>query len=154
MNTLQIEQILFNNPNTKKIFKGVFAADKLPVKINTHPSIVIANTDSSDKPGTHWVAFYFKNAETAEFFDSYGQYPSNNYFINILKRNSKKFTFNRQQVQGYFSNTCGHYCILFSLFKSKNKTTKYFLNTFKKNDYMYNDKIILRLFNKFKKCKK
>lgn len=154
MNTLQIEKILLGNPSTKKIFKGVFAADKLPVKIKSHPSIIIANTDSSDKPGTHWVAFYFKNASTAEFFDSYGQYPSNKYFINILKKNSKKFTYNKQQVQGYFSNTCGHYCILFSLYKCKKKTTKYFLNTFNKNDYIYNDRLVLSLFNKIKKTRK
>jgi len=154
MNTIQIEKILLGNPSTKKIFRGVFASDKLPKKIIKHPAIIIANTDSSDRPGTHWVAFYFKNATTAEFFDSYGQYPQNKHFINFLKKNSEKFSYNKQQVQGYFSDTCGHYCILFSIYKGRNSSTKYFLNIFKKNDYIYNDKLILRLFKKIIQTRK
>ena len=48
---------------------------------------MVANTDPSSKPGTHWVAFYFPSKGKGEFFDSYGHPPIyyNNSFKNFLK---------------------------------------------------------------------
>lgn len=145
MNTLQINKTLKNNPKTKKFFRGVFASDSLPKRISK-PAIVIANTDSSYMPGTHWVAFYFSSKGTAEYFDSSGQYPHKKEFNNFLRRNSKRFTSNKQQIQGQFSNTCGHYCMVYSLYKSSNKTMKQFLKKFSKRNFISNDLKILKMY--------
>ena len=72
MNTLQLKRALEHNPSTKKIFGGVFAADELPKTFDTFPYGLVANTDPSTEPGTHWVAFYFPSRDKGEFFDSYG----------------------------------------------------------------------------------
>lgn len=58
MNTLQIHNLLKTNIKTKSIFKGVFLSDQLPKGIPKYPSLIIADTDTSDQPGTHGIAFY------------------------------------------------------------------------------------------------
>jgi len=152
MNTLQIEHFLSKHLKTKSIFIGVFPSDRLPKTIFKYPALIIANTDTSDQPGTHWIAFYFDSRRSAEFFDSCDQYTQKKEFLKFLKSNAYKFFFNKQQLQGYFSNTCGHYCMMYGLFKSKKKTLNFFLSEFKKNDYFFNDNFIIKMFkNHFKK---
>ena len=75
MNALEIRQALKTNPVTRKQFCGVFAADEIPSTIKTFPCVLIVNTESISKPGTHWVAFYVTSQEHSEFFDSYGKHP-------------------------------------------------------------------------------
>jgi len=64
MNTLQIEHFLSKHSKTKSIFKRVFPSERLPKNISKYPGT-----------GTHWITFYFDSRRSAEFFDSYGQYP-------------------------------------------------------------------------------
>ena len=35
--------------------------------------MIICNTDPSDKPGEHWVLFFFKDDESVDFYDSLGK---------------------------------------------------------------------------------
>jgi len=83
MNTLQIEHFLSKHSKTKSVFKGVFPSDRLRKTILKYPALIIASTDTSDQPGTHWTAFYFDSRRSAEFFDSYGQYPQKIFFFNF-----------------------------------------------------------------------
>lgn len=149
MNTKQITNALLHNKSTRKYFQGVFSSDQLPKRVFRRPAIIIANTDPSYKSGQHWIAFYFHDFKTAEYFDSYGQQPLNSEFLKFLNCNSKKITINKQQIQGYFSDTCGHYCLLYSLYKSKNKSMKLFVNQFKSTDYNFNDKKVVKQCKKF-----
>lgn len=75
MNTIELMKVLSDNRETRKYFRGVLAADSLPVARLRKPAILVANTDGSDKPGEHWVAFYFPRIGTAEYFDSFGNKP-------------------------------------------------------------------------------
>ena len=54
-------------------FRGVFLLDTLPRKPNKKECGIV-NFDTSDGPGTHWVAWY-KNGRTKIYFDSYGVQP-------------------------------------------------------------------------------
>ena len=45
-------------PVTSSCFLGVFASNELPSKILSYPSGLIANTDTNNKPGQHWVAMF------------------------------------------------------------------------------------------------
>ena len=67
MNTLQIKRALERDTFTKKIFGGVFAADELPKTFDTFSCGLVANTDPSTEPGTHWVAFYFPSRDKGDF---------------------------------------------------------------------------------------
>jgi len=84
MNTLQIEHFLSKHSKTKSIFKGVFPLDRLPKTILKYPALIIANTDTSDQPGTHWI----DSRRSAEFFDSYSLYPQKKEFLKFLKSNA------------------------------------------------------------------
>lgn len=144
MNTIQIANALINNKSTRKYFQGVFPSDKLPKHITKRPAIFIANTDPAHKAGQHWVAFYFHDFNNAEYFDSYGQPPLNLDLIKFLKNNSKQNIINSRQLQGFFSKTCGHYCLLYSLYKSQNKSLKLFLMEFNKQNLNFNDRKVVQ----------
>jgi len=85
MNTLQIEHFLSKHSKTKSIFKGVFPSDRVRKTFLKYPAVIIANTDTSVQPGTHWIAFYFDSRRSAEFFDSYSQYPQKKRIFKIFK---------------------------------------------------------------------
>ena len=75
MNTQELREILSKNAYTKSGFGGVYPSDLLPATLKEFPTSIVANVDSSTKPGSHWVAFYFTNDKKGEFFDSYGLSP-------------------------------------------------------------------------------
>ena len=90
MDTIQLTIILRKDRYTRGVFQGVYSSDKLPTNISSYPALFIANVDTSNKPGTHWVAFYFTKEREGEFFDSYGLPPSNytRTFSSFLNNNS------------------------------------------------------------------
>ncbi len=121
MNTSQINYALEQDLLTRKIFRGVFPSDKLPQTIEKYPCGSVAKTDPSNKPGTHWVAFYFPSEEQGEFFDSYGQ-PPNSYrksFKNVLNKHSYDWKSNTHKLQSKWSNVCGQYCIFYLAHKAR-----------------------------------
>lgn len=152
MNTLEILDACSGNSKTSKNFKGVFPSDCLPKKIkkSNSDSFVIANTHDKTKSGEHWVGFYFpKNSTKGEYFDSFGQKPVNKSFIKFLKRNSKSFKYNKQQLQSDFSTTCGQWCCLYMYYRCTGKTLKQFLKMFSKKNFSFNDKKVIYLYQKY-----
>ena len=107
MNTVQIAHCLETDVYMKKLCLGVFAANKIP-KITKFPSCIIANTDIHTKSGTHWVAFYFDDYGSCEFFDTYGRQPRNKYFQKL-----KPEVWSEKQVQALQSSVCGQHCVHF-----------------------------------------
>ena len=56
---------------------GVFPAYHLPstalLRSRSRDVCFIANTDPHNRPGSHWLAFYYRaRFRTLEYFDSYG----------------------------------------------------------------------------------
>lgn len=78
MDTVQLTYSLRNDKYTPAAFQGVYPSNKLTDRIVSYPALIIANGDTSEKPASHWVAFYFTQDRDAEFFDSYGL-PSRDY---------------------------------------------------------------------------
>ena len=62
---LQIERILKNDPYAKKIFKVINPKDLFTVDC---PGSYAFNTNPNSSLGEHWVAMFFYNEESAEFF--------------------------------------------------------------------------------------
>jgi hypothetical protein len=146
MDSRQINKILNTDQVARKSFLGVFARDKLPNEIKW-PSTLIINTDKSNQPGEHWLAIYYDENGTCEFFDSYGFHPDFYNLTDYIKSTSKNFIFNSKTIQGIFSKYCGQYCVLFLLIRSRNFSMKYFLNFFN-NNTINNDKLIEFLMKK------
>ena len=114
MDTKQLLSVLKRNVTE---FLGVFPSDKLPVS-KVKPFYFVANTDPSNKPGTHWVAVFVNADGTAEYFDSYGLKPNVASIASFL-RQYKKCKFNTKRIQGMFSSVCGHYCVYYVIHRSK-----------------------------------
>ncbi|WP_207788021.1 hypothetical protein, partial [Candidatus Thiosymbion oneisti] len=75
MNAGQINRIL--KTCIGESFLGVFPSDLLPFDKFVHPQVtggtrkmLVANTDPSDQPGAHWVAFVLDGCH-GKYFDSY-----------------------------------------------------------------------------------
>ena len=80
MNGAQIERALRQDRFVSQSFLGV-AVDRLPVK--EFPGSYVVNTDETDQPGQHWVAFHTVD-DTIECFDSFGKNPGV-YSVHIKK---------------------------------------------------------------------
>ncbi len=119
-----IHKILKNDEKTSTFFIGVFARDRLP-NLKKKKCCLVLNTDSHEKPGEHWLAIYVDENGFGEFFDSYANNPERFGLINYLNKNCRIWTYNKQIIQGN-SNFCGYYCVLFLLFRARNKANKFF----------------------------
>jgi hypothetical protein len=113
MNTSQINMALTCDPIVGWYFGGVFACDRLPTDIPQKPYAVVANTDTSGKPGTHWVCYFLDEDGKLEYFDSYGLPPANEHLRAFYDNNGEERDHNKKQMQGAASTVCGHWCIAF-----------------------------------------
>lgn len=82
--------------------------DELPLKPRQTECGII-NLDKSNKPGTHWVAYYKKNKQI-EYFDSYGNLKPPREVVNYL---GKTIKYNYDRWQQDDSVICGHLCLKF-----------------------------------------
>jgi hypothetical protein len=118
MNSLQIAQILNQNPYTKRYFRGCVPADKIPHN-NDYPYFVIVNQDVTGQPGTHWLFVWITSKQRAEFFDSFGGKPRGEIarFLSAFPQ----LTYNPHPVQCLNSQACAIYCILYAIQRCRNR---------------------------------
>lgn len=134
MDTVELTYILTKDQFTKNDFIGVYAADHVPTSVHKAPACFIANTDPSQKPGAHWVAIYVDHDNNAEFFDSYGQYPSQYHhrIYNFLKT-YENCKVNHTQLQSSFSSSCGQFCLYFLLWRCRGVSFEKIMSGFDSN---------------------
>ena len=136
MNNCELESILKDVPVT------VCCANELPSRIKKRPHYFVTNTDNCDKPGTHWVVFYFPSKGSCEFFDSLGQTPERYHarFKNILVTNGSSYIFTLDAIQPMNSITCGLYCIYFVKNRYRNISFSNILSFFSTKALEMNDR--------------
>ena len=153
MNTKDLWQALTSNPITEPYFDGVFSIDTLKL-IKNKPELIICNTDPSDKPGEHWLLFFFYD-NMVDFFDSLGK-DIDSYgveIVNFVKRFAEKYQQSKIRTQPENTDLCGYYCLFYALKRCKGKsmsdiiesmkTCTHVVNTVNKNFTFYkfhNDK--------------
>ena len=129
MNAVQIEKIL--RRKCGEIFLGVFAADEIPRNFRK-PAILVANNESKEYSGEHWIAIYFGDDGKGEFFDSFGRIPRP-YFASYMYKHSSVWIYNDIQLQNYLSSFCGHYCVLYCCYRSVGLNMTSIVNMFGRN---------------------
>jgi hypothetical protein len=142
MNTDQIQDIMEREMGP--MFQGVFPYDKLPMGTVPLPCCVVANTDPENKPGKHWVGFYFDDEGHGDYFDSYGL-PPNLYpkFQQFLIRNSPmSFTWSGQTLQGQGSLSCGQYVVYYLFHRWLEIPPERILDAFSVTDRSMNDCLV------------
>ena len=140
-----LEEVLQRDPETKNIFRGVFARNELPLD-PIYPSCFIFNTAPRDMSGEHWLSVYYDKNGFCDFFDSFGMPPENFNMKNYLNTTALSWKYNKQRIQGN-SVYCGHYCILFLLFRARSKTINFY-RSFSDN-YTENDSKLKKLISEF-----
>ena len=139
MNGTVLIKILKQNKNTRNIFQGFSTPDVPLPNIKKFPALIILNSDTSTGPGEHWCVIYIKNKNICEFFDPYGISPNYYNFTKQLLKISNSIIFNTYPIQG-IAPTCGHHCVLFSIYRCKGYSAKFILNNlYDKNNLQSND---------------
>ena len=148
MDTVQLTLILRKDRYTRSVFQGVLPSDKLPNSVSSYPALFIDNVDASDKPGSHWVAFYFTKDREGEFFHSYGLPPSNytGTFSSFLNNNSNGWTLTQRLCKALIQKS-GHYCLYFALFRSRQVSMSTIVHRFPSNKSR-NDFLVQRFIEK------
>ena len=115
MNTKQLWQALANSPVTEPYFDGVFPIDALK-EIKQKPKLIICNTDPSNKPGEHWVLFFFNRNGSVDFFDSLGK--NMNSYSDLFRKFASRFASSIKwtdiRMQPLNSSLCRHYCLYYA----------------------------------------
>lgn len=109
MNTLEIIKAL---RDLRAGSKEKYAADRIPTALSL-PAAIIINTDTAAKKGEHWISLYIDENAFGSYFDSYGLPPTSPYHLDRIKRNCRRYQFNKKQLQSFDSKVCGEYCIMF-----------------------------------------
>ena len=132
-----------NNYQLKHKLRGypvaVCAADEIRKQTGR---FVISNTDTSEGPGEHWVAFYFPKRGPYEFFDSIGNSPES-YHVGFEKILDKKYLMYNGQLQQSSSNVCGLYCAYYIIQRYKGKTLRTIVKEFDPQLKKLNDRLIV-----------
>lgn len=128
---------------------GVYAADRIPRNLSL-PAAIVANTDTSDKEGSHWIAFYIDKNASAIFFDSYGSPPSSPFHLERLKRNCVRFQWNKNKLQSIDSQVCGEYCIMFLYHMCSGVSLRTFVKLFS-SETRTNDRMASQFYKKIVK---
>ena len=140
-----INHIVRKDSLLKNVYLKTFAFDEKPLFIN-FPSSFILNTEPRAKNGQHWLAFYYDKKGYCYFFDSYGKHPSYYKLEKYINKTSKRWTYNKQRIQG-LSSYCGLYCVLFLLFMVHKKSQQFFLKF--TNNLIENDNFLLNNLKKY-----
>ena len=132
-----------DDPELKKVFCGVFPANKLPpvTKWRVFSDAYIVNTDSAGEPGEHWLAIWTWN-RVCEVFDSYDLLLSGykNPTLQAWFKQWKEVITSDQTLQAMDSYTCGHYALLFLKAKARNVSFQDFLAQWHSHNLMLNDR--------------
>ena len=146
VSTNEILQLMSKTRN----FIGCYAENQLSgIRLSSFPSYLIVNIDSSNLPGSHWLAVLI-DRKSVEIFDSSGfnifhlsRIPC--HLLSFIHRltQSRKLKISRQ-LQPHKSNLCGFYAMFFVLFR-QHFTFNQIVNLFTDNLYK-NDRRLINIF--------
>lgn len=96
-----------------RYFKGVFACDRLPIRIQA-PATLVINTDPAADPGEHWVSVHVRRDYRVDYFDPFGFPPLIPEIQAFAYRNGwSGQRYNTVTLQDASTSLCGDYCIAF-----------------------------------------
>jgi hypothetical protein len=120
MNILEIDHVLKTHPSTRNVFKRVYARNRLPIRLDV-PSSLVGNTDTGDRPGTHWVALYIDANSRGEYYDPTGRPPFLRAYVNSMNEHCTSWTYNTVRAQEEGFTVCEHHCISYLIHRCARK---------------------------------
>lgn len=152
METSEFAPIFLKYKSLHNLYKGSFSCDKTPTFLKTR-EFFICNTDTSDKPGRHWICFFKVSKTKIEVFNSLGaNYEDKELYKKVCNKLSTitKVQFNVTQVQSSSSATCGHFCVYFVFKRAFNFDLSFdeLLNDIFTDDLSENENRVSTFFSK------
>ena len=146
MNSQAVAVALRRDTSSKRIFRGVYPRDRLPLHVDglEQPCAFIINTDGAAGAGKHWVAVWFDGYGRAAYFDSFGLPPIHPDIKHFILRHSHSYRFNPMLIQDVLSSACGLYVIYFIMQKSRGFSLKRLASIFHPFNLKRNDWTVLR----------
>ena len=111
-----------------------------------YPCCLIINTHPRYEVGEHLLALFINQYGYGYFFDSFGFHPRFYGQDTYIDKITLGYEWNKNRIQG-LSALCGYYCLLYLLFRVRNRQN-YFFNSFTKN-YKKNDLKLIEMINKY-----
>ena len=146
MNTTEMSEFLNRDLICRKIFYGVYPANKFP-NLRSLPALIVCNTDTSSRPGEHLIVLYVDENYRREYFDSMDRFPTKR-FRTFLDVNCTAWIWNEMQLQSVISKLCGHFCIFYCLYRCRGVDVRKVVKMFT-TDTSLNDSIINNFVYKF-----
>ena len=145
MNTHQLNVLASSCPTIGPTFLGVFASNELPTTAPSKPCCLIANLDTTEQSGSHWVCVHFPARGLPEYMDSYGFPPLLASFRGLL---GPSYRYNCTSLQNPFSAVCGQYCLYYLFQRALHPSMDSVLRVFNPEDYFCNDLLVNRFVEK------
>lgn len=150
METNEIYAGLKTNTMTRDCIADVLPIDLLPektlVEYNAHGiKFFVVNLDSSDEPGSHWVAMLISPMPKIynEYFDSYGLEPAQE----IKDYLGANYIMQRRELQGSKSTVCGQWCMYYVWLRCRGYTLRDIIAPFASCSPEENDKYVNKIIN-------
>ena len=147
MNGFELASIIEKDSKLANNVVGIYSFDTIPKNFGNHKGLIF-NNEISSRSGSHWLSLFKINANTIEFYDSFGLDPevyglsSEHPFLqkyNIIYRN--------KQIQSIDSEICGLYAIYYLEHRVLGHPLSAIFEKFGE-DYYLNDKIIINHYAK------
>lgn len=119
MNTDELRIVLQMDEYCKYYSSFVGAKDECMNLPFSNTKMVICNTDTAKKPGTHWFALFKVSQDTMEYFDSYGSIGIDGGVKEAISTKFANIVHNDQRLQGTNSSVCGQYSLLYLLLRGR-----------------------------------
>ena len=97
----------------KPRFGGVYALDSLHQVPLLSSNSFIVNTETSRRPGEHWIAVKYNDQKQCFIFDPLPILPPPPLLINFLLKHFRHILVNDTLIQPFTSSTCGHHVVFY-----------------------------------------
>jgi hypothetical protein len=126
---------------------GVFSKNELPsgLKPRQIGSYYINMQDNDKGDGTHWIFAKIFDSGHGLYFDSFGFEPP--IAIQEFLKPFKPFAINKRDIQDYYSDNCGRFCLLCDYHTAHYDEYENFLEMWS-DDRKRNDKILNEILRK------
>ena len=123
-----------------KSFAGCFRATNFPGRST---GTLVVNTDTSTKPGTHWIGIFLTSPQNGEWFDSYGNPPEfyGAVFTEFMNNHCNEWEWSDRKLQSDWSDVCGHYCIFYVAHRARRYSMKKIVQLFGKDTVLNDSKV-------------
>ena len=151
LNTIQLWTALSSNQITSPYLGAVCAADQLPKNPIQFPKLFVVNTQTSEKPGEHWISFFLPENKIVEFFDPLGKTPQhyNNSFENFLLYQSVNYLISTCPVQSPDSSACGYFSLFYLALRCNGSSMEQVLSCLDLNKLEENTNVVVNFVNQF-----